>query len=244
MNGRTDADVTDPNEIREIAELYIPRSEGVKGFGFKAIEALPRFNLRQSKGMNAYRIVKKFRKMTDGNQPSARIRKRPAIQPVSAVPEVDEAVRFARRAEKAPRRCWETFWQKAGLPEPKANIPSMAPIPELTEQQLAELAASKEALARLDGAKSSAPTEVSPEERAWGTGWRRGFYRTNEGCPYKNHQLARLWYRGCQTGIESRVTYLVEEGSLPTLAHDNDKPFLTPAKAEQRSVDRELAVAS
>lgn len=244
--GRTDADVTDPNEIREIAELYVPRSKGVRGFGFAEIEAIPRFNLRQSKGMNAYRIVKKFREMANGDQP-AQIRKK-RIQPVSAVPEVDEdkrAIVVARRsADKAPVQCWETYWMEAGLPEPKANIPSMAPIPELTEQQLAEQAASREALARLNGAKKrSVRTQVSPEDRAWGTGWRAGFYKTCESCPYADHLLARLWNRGLSSGQESRVAYMVAEGTLPDLG----KPVQTPAGKELGSAARqpaELAVAS
>jgi len=57
---RTSSGVTDPKEMREIWRAY-------KGNGgamsFEEIEKDPRFNLRVSRGMNAYRIIKKYNEM-------------------------------------------------------------------------------------------------------------------------------------------------------------------------------------
>lgn len=242
-SGRTATEVVDPDEIREIAQCY-KKNGGT--LGFKEIELVDKFNLRQAKGMTAYRIVAKFNELT-GAAPV--VLAAPKIQPVSAVPDEERlAIILARKsANEVPEGCWESYWKGRGLPEPKAAILAG---PEFTEQQLEEQAASKAALARLGAGTKKATVHVSltPEEKAWGTGWKAGFYSTGEPCRFDG-KLARSWSLGKQAGRRGLIKYEAAiGGNLPDNALEaGNKPFMAPTErmaAKREDPVEQLAIAS
>lgn len=140
--------------------------------------------------------------------------------------------------EKAPKNSWEAFWKdKPGRPDAKPEMSTGMP-EELTPNQLAERAASQEALKALDGgdatikidngwrllAKHVMPyrgpkeideRDVMPPElaRSWAAGWKAGCYDLDVDCPEGTPEEQRLWMAGLADGTKALMQFEKDEAT-------------------------------